>query len=158
MDVQSQTETLQGEKPCTPVRQFSVMLPNRVGALASLVKLLRTAAIEVIGLSVQDSRDATVARLVLSDTDSAEAIFCEKGIPHTLCQLIVVGLKESGPGLLHCLDILMTAETNVDFAYALLPGPKGRAMLAMHVEDYEFATAVLNKSGLKILYEEDLIR
>jgi hypothetical protein len=38
------------------VRQFSVMLPNRVGALASLVKLLRSSAIEVIGLSVQDSR------------------------------------------------------------------------------------------------------
>jgi hypothetical protein len=142
----------------TPVRQFSVMLPNRVGALASLVKLLRGSAIEVIGLSVQDSRDATVARLILSDTDAAEAIFCEKGIPHTLCELVVVALKEAGPGLLQCLDILMTAETNVDFAYAMLPGPEGQALLAMHVEDYDFATSVLNRSGFKLMYEEDLIR
>jgi hypothetical protein len=79
------------------------------------VKLLRSSAIEVIGLSVQDSRDATVARLVLSDTDTAEAIFCEKGIPHTTCELVVLALREAGPGLLQCLDILMTAETNVDF-------------------------------------------
>jgi len=142
----------------TPVRQFSVMLPNRVGALASLVKLLRGSAIEVIGLSVQDSRDATVARLILSDTDAAEAIFCAKGIPHTLCELVVVALKEAGPGLLQCLDILMTAETNVDFAYAMLPGPEGQALLAMHVEDYDFATSVLNRSGFKLMYEEDLIR
>lgn len=142
----------------TPVRQFSVMLPNRVGALASLVKLLRAASIDVIGLSVQDSRDATVARLVLTDTDSAEAIFCEKGIPYTMCELVVLALKEAGPGLLQCLDILMTAETNVDFAYAMLPGPQGQALLAMHVEDYDFAISVLNRSGFKLMYEEDLIR
>jgi len=142
----------------TPVRQFSVMLPNRVGALASLVKLLRGASIEVIGLSVQDSRDATVARLVLSDPDTAESIFCEKGIPHTHCQLVVIALKEAGPGLLQCLDILMTAETNVDFAYALLPGRRGEALLALHVEDYEFALSVLNRSGFTLIYEEDLVR
>jgi hypothetical protein len=142
----------------TPVRQFSVMLPNRAGALASLVKLLRSSAIEVIGLSVQDSRDATVARLVLSDPDLAESIFCEKGIPHTTCELVVIALKEAGPDLLKCLDILMTAETNVDFAYALLPGPEGKALLAMHVEDYDFATSVLNRSGFRLMYGEDLLR
>ncbi len=142
----------------TPVRQFSVMIPNRVGALASLVKLLRNSSIEVIGLSVQDSRDATIARLVLSDTDSAEAIFSEKGIPYMICELVVIALKEAGPGLLQCLDILMTAETNVDFAYALMPGPQGQALLAMHVEDYDFATSILNRSGFKLMYEEDLIR
>jgi hypothetical protein len=142
----------------SPVRQFSVMLPNRVGALASLVKLLRSSAIEVIGLSVQDSRDATIARLVLSDPDTAESIFCEKGIPHTTCEVVVIALKEAGPGLVQCLDILMTAETNIDFAYALLPGPDGKALLVMHVEDYDFATSVLNRSGFQIMYEEDLVR
>ena len=48
-----------------PVRQFSVLLPNRAGALAAMVKLLRSSGVEVIGLSMQDSRDATVARLVV---------------------------------------------------------------------------------------------
>ncbi len=78
----------------TPVRQFAVMLPNRVGALASLVKLLRSSAIEVIGLKVQDARDATMARLILSDSDTAESIFCEKGIPHTTCEVVVIALKK----------------------------------------------------------------
>jgi len=158
MDQELQSESEAVADGGSPVRQFSVMLPNRVGALASLVKLLRSSAIQVIGLSVQDSRDATIARLVLSDTDAAEAIFCEKGIPHTLCELVVIALKEAGPGLVQSLDILMTAETNVDFAYALLPGPQGQALLAMHVEDYDFATSVLNRSGFKLMYEEDLVR
>lgn len=142
----------------SPVRQFSVMLPNRVGALAALVKMLRASSIEVIGLSVQDSRDATIARLVVSDPDSTEQIFMEKGIPHATCELVVVALRESGPGVLQCLDTLMIAETNIDFAYALLPATQDMSMLAMHVEDYEFAVAILHQSGFRLMYQEDLSR
>ncbi len=141
-----------------PVRQFSVLLPNRAGALAAMVKLLRTHAIEVIGLSVQDSRDATVARLVVSDPDSAEDLFMEKGIPYTDCQLVVIAMRECGPGLLQCLEALLIAETNVDFAYALMPSIEGQALLAMHVEDYDFAVAVLHQSGFKLMSQADLSR
>jgi hypothetical protein len=141
-----------------PVRQFSVMLPNRAGALAAMVKLLRSSSIEVIGLSVQDSRDATVARIVVSDPESTAQLFMEKGIPHTSCELVVVAMRESGPGLLQCLDTLMIAETNIDFAYALMPSPEGNSMLAMHVEDYEFAVAILHQSGFRLMYQDDLSR
>jgi hypothetical protein len=141
-----------------PVRQFSVLLPNRAGALAAMVKLLRSQGIEVIGLSVQDSRDATVARIVVSDPEATEQLFMEKGIPHTTCELVVVAMREAGPGLLQCLDSLMIAETNIDFAYALLPSPEGQSMLAMHVEDYEFAVAILHQSGFRLMYQDDLSR
>lgn len=141
-----------------PVRQFSVLLPNRAGALAAMAKLLRSSSIEIIGLSVQDSRDATVARIVVSDPETTEQLFMEKGIPYTSCELVVVALRESGPGLLQCLDTLMIAETNIDFAYALMPSPDGYSMLAMHVEDYEFAVAILHQSGFKLMYQEDLSR
>jgi hypothetical protein len=150
----SATLTEHGE----PVRQFSVLLPNRAGALAAMVKLLRSFAIEVIGLSVQDSRDATVARLVVSDPETTEHLFIEKGIPYTSCELVVIAMREAGPGLLQCLDSLMVAETNIDFAYALMPSPEGQSMLAMHVEDYEFALSVLHQSGFKLLFQEDLSR
>lgn len=142
----------------SPVRQFSILLPNRAGALASMVKLLRVSHIEVIGLSVQDSRDATVARIVVSDPETTEQIFMEKGIPFATCELLVVALRESGPGLLQCLDMLMVAETNIDFAYALLPGHHGQSLLAMHVEDHEFATDVLHNGGFKLIQQEDLSR
>ena len=158
MDTEIETETGTLIDHGTPVRQFSVMLPNRAGALAAMVKMLRGSSIEVIGLSVQDSRDATVARLVVSDPDTTERIFIEKGIPHTNCELVVVALRESGPGLLQCLDTLMIAETNIDFAYALMPSPSGHSMLAMHVEDYEFAVAILHQSGFKLMYQADLSR
>ena len=110
-----------------PVRQFSILLPNRVGALVSMIKLLRGSGIEVIGLSMQDSRDATVVRLVVSDPGATEQLFIKKGIPHATCELIVVALREAGPGLNQCLDALMIAETNINFAYALMPGQHGHS-------------------------------
>ena len=58
-----------------PVRQFSVLLSNTVGSLAALFKLLHNASVDVIGLSMQDSRDATVARLIVSAPDTAEQLF-----------------------------------------------------------------------------------
>jgi hypothetical protein len=141
-----------------PVKQFSVMLQNRVGALAALVKMLRMSAIEVIGLSVQDARDATIARIVVSDPEQTEQLFLEKGIPHTVCELLVVELKEAGPNLLQCLDHLMGAETNIDFAYPLLPAYRGYSLLALHVDDLEFATSVLNSAGFVLLWQDSLSR
>lgn len=138
--------------------QFSVMLRNRAGALSSLVRLLRSSKIEVIGLSVQDSRDATLARIVLSDPDAATAIFQEKGIPHTTSELVVVGFQESGHDLAHVLDVLRSAETNLDFAYSLMAHPRGASLMAMHLEDTHFGASVLTKAGFKIYFEEDLIR
>ena len=109
-------------------------------------------------MSVQDSRDATVARLVVTDPDGAEQLFIEKGIPHAVCELVVVALRESSPGLLQCLDVLMGAETNLDFAYSLLCCPQGQSLLAMHVEDTHFAISVLHQAGFKILNQDDLSR
>ena len=158
MDPESESIPTATAPAGSPVRQFSILLPNRAGALASLVKLLRVSHIEVIGLSVQDSRDATVARIVVSDPDATEQLFIEKGIPFATCELIVIALREAGPGLLQCLDMLMVAETNIDFAYALMPSHRGQSLLAMHVEDHEFASDVLHNGGFKLVCQEDLSR
>ena len=141
-----------------PVRQFSVLFANRAGALVSLTNLLKRAHIEVLGLSVQDSRDATIARLVLSDPDSAEAIFIEKGIPHTVCELVVVGFREVGAELVKCLDALRCAEVNIDFAYGLLPHPRDLTLVAYHLDDCDFAANVLHAVGFKVLNQRELSR
>jgi len=140
------------------VKQLSVMLQNRVGALSSIVRLLRAHSVEVIGISMQDSRDATVARMILSSPDEAAHLFMERGIPYTVCDMIVVGLRDSSEGLMKCLDILTAGETNLDFAYSMMNHPDGLTLLAMHLEDYEFGVQILSQAGIKILYQEDLSR
>ena len=145
-------------EPGPSIRQFSVMLPNRAGSLEALIQLLHKARIELLGLSVQDSRDATMARIIVSDADGAEQVFLEKGIPHTTSSLVVVGFRDPGREFAECLRHLRLAETNIDFAYALLPHPEGLSLVALHVEDHEFAASVLHCSGLRVMNEEDLCR
>ncbi len=152
-------ESSDATKPIgAPVRQFSVFLQNRAGSLESLIRLLHQSRVEMLGFSVQDSRDATVARIVTSDPETTQQIFLEKGIAHTSSKLVVVALRNPAEELQHCLHELHLAETNIDFGYTLLPHPAGRTLVALHVEDQEFAQSVLHNAGLKIVTQEDLSR
>lgn len=142
----------------TAVKQLSVMLQNRVGALSSLLKLLQREQIEVIGMSMQDSRDATIVRLIVSDPDGAAHLFIERGIPYTSCEMVVVGFRNSSEEILKCMYTLAAGETNVDFSYALLAHPEGKSLLAMHLCDYDFGSSILLQAGYTLYYQEDLSR
>ena len=72
------------------VRQLSVMLENRIGSLHSMIKLINDAGVHVLGFSVQDSFDVTILRLVLTDPDTVDTIFMERGIAFTDNKIVVV--------------------------------------------------------------------
>ena len=111
-------ETSDATKPIgAPVLQFSVFLRNRAGALESVIRLLHQSRVEMLGFSVQDSSDATVARIVTSDPETTQQIFLEKGIPHTTSKLVVVALRNAAEEMQRCLRELHLAETNIDFGY-----------------------------------------
>ena len=142
----------------TPVRQIAVFLPNRAGALLSVVRLLGDHHVIVLGISVQDSIDATVVRLILSDPDLVETLFIERGIPYSTTDVIVLELVEGATGLAGCLRALLNAETNIHFIYPVLTRPNDRPALALCLEDNEFGKSVLLKEGFKLIYQEDLSR
>lgn len=140
------------------VQQFSVFLINRAGALLSVVKLLEDANVLVLALSLQDSVDVTVARLIVSDPETVETIFMEKGIPFGISDLLVVQLKEGAQGLSRCLTAFLQGETNIHFAYPLLIQPDGFAAVALHLEDIEFGASVMEANGFHILRQNDISR
>jgi hypothetical protein len=140
------------------VKQFSVFLINRAGALLSVVRLLEDASVLVLGLSLQDSVDVTVARLIVSDPDTVETIFIERGIPFGVSDILVVQLRDGAKGLSQALTAFLQAETNIHFAYPLLTRPGGFAALALHLEDIEFGAAVMEAEGFHILRQHDISR
>lgn len=150
----STTEKIGGPR----VNQFSIFLPNKVGALLDVVKLLNERKVDVVAISVQDSADTAIVRIVVSDPESVQDIFHEHEIPFSMCQLCVVELKEGATELGKVLAALLAAEVNIFGAYALLTRPRGRTALAIHVEDDECACAVLNSHGFTILGQNDISR
>lgn len=144
--------------PGSPVIQLTVFLENRVGALLSIVRLINDLQVDVIGLSVVDSVDVTIVRLVVTDSDSVSARFMERGIAFSETRMVVVELKEGAHGLAGCLCALLEGETNLHFSYPLLTRPGGKTAIAMCLEDTDFGIEVLRKSGFKVLCQEDLSR
>jgi hypothetical protein len=139
------------------VRQFSVFLLNRAGALLSVVKLLEDADVHVLALSLQDSVDVTVARMVVSNPDDVEIIFREKGIPFGVCDLLAVALPMGPVDLSKALRAFLEAEINIHFAYPLLSKPDG-SVLVLHLEDADLGASVMRRVGFKILDQSDLSR
>ena len=142
----------------TPVRQLSVFLENRVGAMMSLVRLLREHQIEVLGLALQEATELTILRMVLSDPEGAEALFCERGIPHADSRIVVVEIREGSQDLTHCLSALLQAEINIRSSYPLMNRPSLGALLALHLDDAEVGETALHTSGFKVMCQNELSR
>lgn len=142
----------------TAVRQLSVFLHNRVGTLMALVRLLHENSIDVLSLSVQESTELTIVRLILTDPELAETVFIERGIPHACSEIVVVELPAGNESLRRCLASLLSAEINVRLSYPILVQTGLHPRLALHLEDPDMGTEALEKSGFRTLRQEDLSR
>ncbi len=140
------------------VKQFSVFMENKVGRLLDIVKILSGASIHVVALSILDTADAAIVRLVADDPDKARALFAEHGFAYTEVSLVVVELSSSATDLKGVLTALLQAECNIHSSYSLLTRPRGKAALALHVEDSEVASSVLQANQFKLLTQRDISR
>ena len=140
------------------VRQFSVFLKNKVGALLEVVRLLNVHMVDVVGMSVQDSTDSSIVRLIASDPEMVEELFKDNDIAYGICEMVVVEMEEVATDLAKLLVSLLAAEVNIYFSYPLLTRPNKRAALALHVEDHECAASVLAGDGFRLLSQADISR
>ena len=140
------------------VKQFSIFLPNKVGAMMDVVKLLHTHNAHVVAMSISESTDSAIARIITSDPDQVERLFGEHDVAFGVCEMVVVEMTEVAGQLSKLLAALLMAEVNVHFTYPLLTRPRGFAGLAMHVDDADCASSVLLGEGFKLLSQSDISR
>ncbi len=138
------------------VRQFNVFLENRVCALMHLVRRFEATDIHIVSITIVDSADCAIIRLVLSDPERALEIFEQAKLPITESDLLVVKLPAARQPLAQICKALLAAEINIHYAYPLLVGPDGSAALALHVDEHETAVTTLERQGFTIFTENDL--
>ena len=140
------------------VKQFSVFLPNKVGAMLDVVKLLNSHHTHIVAMSVSESTDSAIARIIVSDPERVQDLFKQNNIAFGVCEVVVVELREVATQLVKLLAALFMAEVNVHFTYSLLMRPRGQAALALHVDDNECAISVLTGEGFQLLSQSDISR
>ena len=148
-------ETIHGRN-WPSVTQFSVFLENRVGQLHEVFRAFHGSKVKIVGLTISDSADCSILRLVLSHPEQGREILSLHKLAFAENELLVTELP-NGPGsLVDLCTSLLQAEINIYYAYPLIVHPHGRAAVALHIDNNEAASATLHAMGFDILCEADL--
>jgi hypothetical protein len=140
------------------IKQFSVFLANKVGAMHDVFKMLNAHKYHVVAMSVSESTDSAIARVIVSDPGGVEKLFRQNNVAFGMCEVVVVEMREVATELPKLFASLFMGEINVHFTYPLLMRPRGQAALALHIDDNECAISVLSGAGFKLLSQSDISR
>jgi hypothetical protein len=152
---QTPPETELGYAPPT-VRHFSIFLDNRVGKLReTLAALDEEGHVAVRAISILDSSDYAVVRLVVDRPATACEIFERRGVSYCETSALVAELAP-GNELHHLLKFLLSAELNVRYLYPTTPRPSGDPAVILTTDDNTLAGQILRRKGFRLFGEADL--
>ncbi len=141
---------------CPTVRQQSVFIENRVGQLLRLTRLFDQTEIRILAVSVVNSIDCAICRMILDDPDRAYDVMTQSRFQVSETDLIVVSLPHGKRALLHTWTALLGAEINIHYTYPLIVHPKGSAAIAVMPDNVDDAIVVLKDRNFSLLDQDDL--
>jgi hypothetical protein len=148
-------ETLRGRNFPT-IRQFTVFLENRVGALMEVVRRFEGTGIRIAAMSITDSNECAFLRIVVTDPDRGREILERAGLAMIERDLIGVEIPNVPQPLLAVCTALLRAEINITQAYPLFVRPHGGAAIAIAVDNIELGRETLQRNGFMLINEGDL--
>jgi len=143
--------------PNDPVRQFSVFAENRVGRLYDLATLLKDNNVHIMAVTVLDTTDSSIIRMVVDDPDRARELLVNNDFPYGESGVLVVEITDESE-VKGVLAALLEAEINIHYVYSFIRRPLDKAAIAISAEDSDTAAQALAKRGFKILQQSDISR
>ncbi len=139
------------------VKQISVFLENRPGALLGLTKVLAEKNVDMRAFSLAETSEFGIARIIVNDLDATAAILRDEGFVHSVTPVIAVAISNTPGGLNAALTALSEADVNVEYMYAFIGGRRESAYMIFRVADDEKAGAVLRAKGIQLAEQEEII-
>ena len=143
--------------PNDPVKQFSVFTENRVGRLHDLTSLLKANNVHIMAITVLDTTDCAIDRLIVDDPDKARELMVNNDFPYAESNVLAVEILDESD-LNGVLSALLEAEINIHYIYSFIKRPEGKSALAINTEDTDVAAQALNKRGFRVLSQRDISR
>ena len=139
------------------LRQFCVFMENRVGRMHELLRHLEQHDLRVIALSVVDSVDFAVARLMVDNPDRARDLFALSNFTVMENDVLGVELPDDPQPFVQVFLPLLAAELNINYTYPLLYRRRGRGAIALHTDDIDQALQILRGEGHRMITEHELL-
>jgi hypothetical protein len=136
------------------VRQISIFLENRSGRLASVLKEVGRAGVNIRALSLADTSDFGILRLIVDNVDKCVKTLRDSGHTVSLTEVLAVEVPDHPGGLAGILDVLSEAGLNVEYMYAFVSRATEKAVVVFRFERVDEAIAALKKSKVSVLAAE----
>lgn len=133
------------------IRQLTVFAENKVGYLSEITELLAANAIDMKALSIADTKDFGILRLIVNKPDAALKVLKEHGLLGTVTEVVGVEIKNQTGELSKALSVLAENGVNVEYLYAFLAGTVDSAYVVIKATDNAAAEKILEKAGFKEL-------
>lgn len=138
------------------VKQISLFLENKKGRLAKVCRTLGDAEINIRALSIADTADFGVLRLIVNDPVNAHAILKEKGFAVEITDVLAVEVPDIPGGMAEVLEKLDQAGVNVEYAYAFIGISNKGALVIIRVENPQEALQAVKESGVRTMQGEEI--
>lgn len=122
-----------------------------------IIRLLNERHVHAVALTILDTTDSSIHRMIVDDPDEARQMLREHGTTFSETAMVVVELNTT-TDLIRVLTALLEAEINVHYCYPFIFRPHDKSALALHLEDPELATQSLERHGFKVLGQADISR
>ena len=139
------------------IRQLTVFVENRQGRLVEITRLLAESGVDMRALSIADTREFGILRLIVTDTEKAFEALTEAGYLVKITRVVGVKLTNRPGELSRVLAELDGAEINIEYLYAFLSGQPEGAYVALRVADNAAAEEALTAAGFELIGDPDIL-
>ena len=138
------------------IQQLSVFVENQKGKLLGTVKTLAEAGINIRAMSIADTKDFGILRLITSDNQKAMEVLADESIVNTT-MVIAAKMEDKAGALYKVLQILSDAQINIEYLYAFTASEDFGAYVVFRVSDAAAAQEILNAHGVATLDDADIV-
>ncbi len=128
------------------VKQVSVFLENRAGRLNQILKILSDSGINITSLSIADTGEYGIARLITEDHEKALKALNDGGMTAAETEVLAIEVSDKPGALYNATKTLTDNDINVEYAYSAIPSEAGRAIIIIRVDDLAKATQIISKA------------
>ena len=137
------------------IQQFSVFVENKQGKMAELTRLIADAGIDLRSLSLADTRDFGILRIIVNKPAETDVLLSENGWTFKVTPVIGVKVPDVPGGVATVLETLDKANVNVEYMYAFVNRKPGEADTIFRVDNDEAALNALSASGIEIVTPQE---
>ena len=140
------------------LKQLSLFLENKPGALSAPVKLLADAGINILTLSIAEARQYGILRLLVRDWKGAKSLLEKHGLLVKVTDVLAIEVADRPGGLAEVLAALEQAGINLEYMYAFTLKRDSKGLLLFRFDDPDHAIKVLQKRKIKVVGNADLFK